>query len=298
MSLLTSLSKADQLVKGEEQAAAFLKESGTSPDFVEDVLLQQLYFQKRQEKYLEAYATALKLATDFEKPEYVLEAADNAEKIDQLEEAIRLYDAYLADHFTSEVALAAHFVRKKQANKLTEPAEQAALLSGSIPSLTQVIGTDGIASETLDAAMYELAQVYRASGDMGSYFELMRTVMGDSPEADFAYEYAVQLYGNKRYDEAIEMFRVSLKDSTNKERNYDVCKILADIYLLRDELDQAVHWLEEASNYGNTKKDRMWQLHMARVEYRQEKYQSVVRRLIPIAEEQSVFHLYLGFSFY
>ena len=298
LGLLNALSEADQFVKGEGKAAEFLGQKGTSPDFEEQVLLQQLFFQKNQDKYLEAYTTAQRLIKQFGKPEYLLEAADNAEKIGQLDEAARLLDEYLTDNFNTDAAMALHFVRKKQAEKLSDPAAKAAVLAASIPTLEKVLAQDGLDKELREAAQYELAQVHRATGDMDQYFTLMRDVMGDAPEADFAYEYAVQLYGDRRYDEAIDMFAISLKDDRNTERNYSVCKILADIYLLRDDLDQAVHWLEEAKQYGNTKNDRIWQLYMARVEYRQEKYQKVIRRLIPIAEEESVFHMYIGFSFY
>lgn len=298
LSLLMALSKAGQLAKGEAKAGELLKQPNVGPDFTEQVLLQRMFFQKRQEKYLEAYATTLQLLKRFEKAEYLLEAAVTAEKIGQLDEAIRLYKKYLTHRFTADAAMAIHFIRKKQADLLEEADAGTTLLSSSIPLLMEVLAQEAIDPDVREGARYELAQIHRARGEMDIYFDLMKKVMEAAPRADFAYEYGVQLYGAKRYDEAIEMFAISLKDSGNSERNYQTCKVMADICLLRGDLEASLKWLNEAKQYGDTDQDRIWQLYMAQAEYQQKKYQNVIRRLIPIVKDESVIHMYIGFSFY
>lgn len=294
LAYLFALSDAGRNNQGVDVSRSYLDKEDISSDFQKDALKQLLYFQKNQNQMLDAFSTSQQLLQIEPSAENYAEAGDLAEKIGQLDEAVRLNSEWVSLDLSYESALAHHFTRKQ----LAEIREDISILEPSIPVLVEVMGLPDIETTKLHAMVYELAQSYRLTGNMDNYFLTMETLLKEQPNSEFAYEYAVQLYGDQRYEKAIEMFTLSLEDEANTERHYETSKILSDIYLVQENPDQAIEWLEKAKDYGDAESDRMWHLNFARAEYQKQQYQDVIRRLLPIAEDEGIFHMYIGFSFY
>jgi len=146
------------------------------------------------------------------------------------------------------------------------------------------------------SARYELAQIARTRGEMDAYASLMQALIADLPEGLLLYEYAMHLYGSGRYDQAEVHLSQAFDVLEDPALLYQVCKAMSDIHLVRHQPAEAIRWLEQGREYGEP--DRYWQLNMARAEYQLERYDDTIARLLPIAGDEDLFHMYIGFSFY
>lgn len=295
---LQALSRAGRQGEGESASAEFLERKDLSEEAQTLFLREHLFFLKNQKKYSKAYATSQKLIQRSQSVEDLREAADLAERMEAYGEGLRLMSEATHREFTYDHVLSLHFLRLKQAETMTHKTARMDLLQAGIPTLERALNELELNEDQTQALSYELAQLHRVAGDMEPYFVLMKSVVESQPESEFAYEYAVQLYGNGRLDEARKFFEASLDAPDQPERHYETCKVLADISLLKDHPEEAIAWLEKADEYGATEEDDDAQILYARADYQLENYQAVIERLLPRAGKDPVKHMYIGFSFY
>jgi tetratricopeptide (TPR) repeat protein len=175
-------------------------------------------------------------------------------------------------------------------------AEIEALHARSIPDVQQVAEDPEASPALRRAAKYEWAQWLREQGEMETYYVLMQNIVEVMPEGRFLYEYAVQLYGDGRHTEAMPLFEGAIGLLEETDLQFSACMALADIHLLRNQPEEALQWLEAATAYQPP--DRAWQLARARADYQLERYDDTLERLLPVAEDDDIFHMYIGFSFY
>jgi tetratricopeptide (TPR) repeat protein len=282
---LDALTAADQWELALVEGRNILKHSPLTDAFREATLNRMLDAARHQDDHLSCYLVAQQLHTRFPKPRYLLEMARAAERMGQIDEALRVYKRYLAEEFNPDVALGYHYLLKPKG-----------LLEESAGVLERVRAAPGATPAQRQAATYELAQVFRVQGRQDRYFELMKELVKDRPQSRFFHEYAVQLYGIGRYEMAAEMFIRSLEGEPDAARKRETCLTIADIYLALRRPDDAEKWLRAGREFGPT--DAAWEFAMARADYQRERYRDCVDRLLPLAQKQDVYHLYLGFSFY
>lgn len=297
--LLNALIADEQYDTAMKRASAFLAGQAMSPEFEETTRHQQVVIALGTGDNVAALGHARKLYQRFPRPRYLLEEAEAAEHLGLLNDAIRAYKYYLDERFDPEIVLRLHFALKHRSEAfLTDGRSEdaGALRAVSATYLTQVLDQPGLSDSQRYVATYELAQIFRAADKVDAYFSLMDGLVEQYPETDLLHEYAVQLYGAGRYDEALELFTLSLEGMDNPSLQAATEKAIADIHLLRQEPEEAKQWLQRSADHGPI--DRYWNLAMARADYQLEDFHATAMRLIPIAEDEDIFHMYVGFAFY
>lgn len=280
----------DAIIASEEwelayaEGRAMLKRPGISPDFREHAQRTILYACKHLNNPLGAYVVARELAELEGRPVYLLDAAEAAVELDEVDEAVRLYRAYLAWRFEPSVVLACQYLLKRQGR---------AAEGG--PDLQRIIAMPAVPAETRHAALYELAQLAREQKQNDRYFALMQQLLKDMPESRFLKEYAVQLYGAGQYEPAAAAFANYYVADTNAAARHATCDLLAELNLILKRPAEAIVWLNRAAAYGP--KDPDWQFRMARAEYAMGDYRPCIDRLLPLAAGRDNFDLYIGFAF-
>ena len=282
---LDALVASEQWDMAVAEAKGMVKQPGLTPEFTEYVGCTVLFAYTHLGNSLGAYMVARQLAAMTGKPGYLVDAASAAERLNEGAEAARLYREALDKQFVPSVAMAYHYLLKR----LGRAEEGVAYLQKTAQA------TD--APQVLrQAAIYELAQVCREHKQEAAYFTLMNQLLALSPEAAFMKEYAVHLYGAGRYEAAAGMFERYVSVETNGAACYPVCGVLADIQLVLQKPAEAVKWLQRAAELGP--RDEVWNFRMARAEYALGEYRACIDRLLPLAGNRDVYHLYIGFSFY
>lgn len=262
-----------------------LKRDGLTPEFREYVQCIQMYADTYLGNLPAAYLGACQLAEQTGKASYLLDAATTAERMKEFNEAARQYRAYLDQQMDPAAALAYHYMLKNLGRS-----------PESAPYLQKLIELSSTPAPARQAALYELAQVRREEKQPDRYFELMGTLLKERPEAPFLQEYAVQLYGAGRYDQALALFAQYYEVETNAAPRAMACGVLTDISLALQRPKESVIWLNRAAELAP--KDEAWAFRMARAEYALGEYRACVDRLLPMAGSRDIYHLYIGFSFY
>ncbi|MBU0676997.1 MAG: tetratricopeptide repeat protein [Verrucomicrobia bacterium] len=296
---LQALSKLGQSKRCIQEANRFLQQGGISKAFTEKALVTIMYAHKDLDDDVSCYVTATKLLNEFPKTEYLLEAGAAAERMNEFDEAIRLYLTSLEQNFDPVVGLNCHYALKKKAaaEEAAGNAQEArALREESIELLGSLKELAELPDDISFAVTYELAQAYRAIGDFASYSSVMEGLLRDDPDPALLHEYAVELYAQGRYPEALELFEACLDKDFPDEIKFDACLAMAAIRLFQQETGTARQWLERAVEYGE-KNDR-WHLEMARADFQDGNYEACIERLLPESEGNDLFNLYIGFSFY
>ncbi len=296
---LDALQEGGMLDEAIRAARAFEARTDIGDAFRFEVKERRLNWHIVREEHAAAHETALSLYEAIDDPGFLRVAAAAAERAGQWEDALSHYAEYLDAAFDAETALDFHYVARKHAARLQdEGAEEAAQdwLERSAAVLERVVETRDAPDPLRRSARYELAQFHRERGERDAYYEYMRQLTEDMPEGRFLFEYAVQLYGDERYGEAAEMFEGALEHLDEADDRFRACTVLADIHLLWNEPEEAIRWLDRARDYGSP--GRAWQLARARADYQLERYDDVLERLLPIADDEDVFHMYIAFSFY
>jgi tetratricopeptide (TPR) repeat protein len=284
-SYLYALGASEQWELARVEGRAMMHRDNLSEEFRRYALDVLMRANQALGDYSGYYVFAQQLFTLTDDPRYLLEAADAAEKLKQPQEAFRLYHDYLDRSFDAIVALNYHYLAKNQGQ-----------LAESERVLKRALDTKKLKASLRHAALYELAQVYRETDREPEYFRLMEELINEQPEARFFHEYAVQLYGAGRHEQALDLFRRSLPGETDPARKFATCKVIADILLYLRRTEEARDTLNQALAYGSPDLD--WSLAMARSDYDLGDFQECVDRLLPIAGDRDVCHLYIGFSFY
>ncbi len=282
---LDAVVASDQWDLALAEARPMLKRDGLSPEFKEYVQCTLMYANTHLGNWPAVYLGARQLAEQTGKASYLLNAAAAAEKMQETGEAAGLYRAYLDRETDPDVTLAYHYLLKKAGRS-----------SESAPYLQRIIDLPKTPAAARTAALYELAQVHRGEKQMDRYFELMALLLKEKREAAFLNEYAVQLYGAGRYEEASTLFAQYYETETHAAARVVACNVLADIALALQRPKEAITWLNRAAELAP--KDEPWSFRMARAEYALGEYRACVDRLLPLAGTRDVYHLYIGFSFY
>jgi tetratricopeptide (TPR) repeat protein len=267
------------------EARPMLQRDGLSPALKEYIQSTVLYANMHLRNWLAAYLGACQLAEQTGKASYLLDAATSAEHLLESDEAARLYRSYL-DRETDPATVLTYQYLLKKLGRSNEGA----------PFLKKIIDLPETPATLRHAALYELAQVRREAGQQDGYFELMGALLKEKPEAAFLREYAVQLYGAGRHEQAAILFAQYYEAETNTAARASACGVLADIALTLKQPKDAVAWLDRAAEL--VPKDEAWSFRMAQAEYAQGDYRACIDRLLPLAGTRDVYHLNLGFSFY
>jgi tetratricopeptide (TPR) repeat protein/predicted Zn-dependent protease len=267
------------------EARPMLKRDALTPEFREYLQCTVMYANTHLGNWLAAYLGARQLSEQTGKAPYLLDSAACAEHLQEYDEAARLYRAYLDRATDPAATLAYHYLLKR----LGRSAESA-------PDLQKVIDLPTAPADLRYAALYELAQVRREENQPDRYFELMGVLLKEKPESSFLHEYAVQLYGAGRHEQASALFVRYYEAETNPVARAAAGGVLADISLALARPKDALLWLDRAAKLAP--KDDAWSFRMARTEYALGEYRACVDRLLPLASTHSIYHLYLGFSFY
>ncbi len=298
--LLDALQETGLLVELIRTARTYETHEAASDHFRLTMIERRMNGHIVREEYAKAHAAAFALYEAIDDPAFLRTAATTAERAGRFNESIAHYQAYLEEEFDPEVAIDLHYVLRKEADRRRADGEDdaaiRAVMDRSIPQLKRVSAMDDAPLSIRRTAQYERAQLHRERDEMEAYFALMKEIVDDMPEGRFLYEYAVHLYGIGRYEEAVPLFEQAVELLEEPEFLRVSCKALADIYLLWNRPDDAIHWLDRAVSYGEP--DRGWHLARARADYQLERFDHTIDRLLPLAGDDDIFNLYIGFSFY
>lgn len=299
LALLDALQQADLIDEAIRVAREYDEASAGDEVFRTTVTERRLNWYMLRDQHERLYATALSLHETTQEINYLRIAAAAAERLDRWDDAAAYYRRYLASNDDPNTSLALYYVLQMKVSRADDDYDAQerieSLLAESGQILQHILVHDEVSEEDRRVARYELAQVSRQQGDMDTYFLLMQEIVDESPEGRFLFEYAVQLYGAQRLDEAMPLLEESVELLDESEQRYLASSMLADIHLQRNQPQDAIHWLERAAAFAPP--DRPWQLARARADFKLQQYSDVLERLLPIAEDDDVFNMYIAFSF-
>ncbi len=300
LSHLDALQQAGLIPEAIRTAQSFVSHEVISEPFRLQIDERLLNLHILRDEYGLAYSMARSLYARNEDPRFLLAAAVAANRESRFKDSADQYRRYLEQEFVPEIALDYHYALRQKSLELREAGrpEEAVqeVLDHGIPFLKRVVDDADSREQIRQAARYELAQIYRDRDDTEAYEDLMRALTGAMPEGRFLYEYAGHLYGKGQYDRAAPLFERAFDQLEDRDLRYRIGTTLADIHLIQEQPEEAVDWLESALEYGEP--DRNWEFNRARADYLMANYDDTISRLLPIAEDDDLFNLYIGFSFY
>lgn len=284
---LETLIASEQWGKAQSEALLYIDKKGVSEEFRNRLLVGLVQVYKKQDNQAMAYKIAVRAYKATGNEELLLDMAYAAEKLDKNKEALQHYKTYLDKKFVAAPAFAYYYLLKNDGQ-----------LKEAETLLDRILTLDNLSLKMKNSLLYEKAQLYRVSGKLDEYYQIMDKLIARKGSNQYMMEYASVLFGAGQYDKAVALYRRCLDKNTDKNGSYKVCCNIADAYLAQGKPDKSRTWLKKALKYGEA--DVVWQLIMARVEYNDKNYEECVNILLTIdSKERSDFiNIYIGFSFY